>query len=70
MFDSYAAAKALRNAGFDEPQAEAAVAVVRNAVSEGLATGEDAARLKSKIEDAPQSYPERERSATRREPAQ
>ena len=70
MFDTYAAAKALRNAGFDEPQTEAAVAVVRNAVSEGVATGEDAARLKSKIEDAPESYPERERSATRREPAQ
>ena len=70
MFDTYAAAKALRNAGFDEPQAEAAVAMVRNAVSEGVATGEDAARLKSKVEDAPESYPERERSATRREPAQ
>ena len=43
--------------------------MVRGAVSEGVATGEDAARLKSKIEDAPESYPERERSATRREPA-
>ena len=70
MFDTYAAARALRNAGFDEPQAEAAVAVVRNAVSEGVATGGDAARLESKIEDAPESYPERERSAPRREPAQ
>ena len=50
MFDTYAAAKALRNAGFDEPQAEAAVAMVRDAVSEGVATGEDAARLESKIE--------------------
>ncbi len=50
MFDTYAAAKALRNAGFDEPQAEAAVAMVRDAVSEGVATGEDAARLESKID--------------------
>ena len=50
MFDTYAAAKALRNAGFDEPQAEAAVAMVRDAVSEGVATGEDAARLEGKVE--------------------
>ncbi len=50
MFDTYAAAKALRNAGFDEPQAEAAVSMVRDAVSEGVATGEDAARLESKID--------------------
>ena len=50
MFDTYAAAKALRNAGFDEPQAEAAVAMVRDAVSEGVATGEDAARLERKID--------------------
>ena len=49
-FDAYAAAKALRNAGFDEPQAEAAVAMVRDAVSEGVATGEDAARLESKVD--------------------
>ena len=37
-FDTHAAAKALREAGFDEAQAEAAVAMVRDAVTEGVAT--------------------------------
>lgn len=50
MFDTYTAAKALRDAGFDEPQAEAAVAMVRDAVSEGAATKEDAIRLEGKID--------------------
>lgn len=50
MFDTSAAAKALRDAGFDEPQAEAAVAMVRDAVSEGAATKEDATRLEGKID--------------------
>ena len=50
MFDTYAAARALRDAGFDEPQAEAAVNMVRDAISEGAATGEDAARLESKVD--------------------
>ena len=50
MFDAYAAAGALRNAGFDEPQAEATVAMLRDAVPESVATGEDAARLESKVE--------------------
>ena len=40
-FDTYAAAKALRDAGFDEAQAEAAVAMVRDAVTEGVATKAD-----------------------------
>ena len=40
-FDTYAAAKALREAGFDEAQAEAAVAMVRDAVTEGVATRAD-----------------------------
>ena len=40
-FDTYAAAKALRDAGFDERQAEAAVAMVRDAVTEGVATKAD-----------------------------
>ena len=40
-FDTYAAAKALREAGFDEAQAEAAVAMVRDAVTEGVATKAD-----------------------------
>ena len=34
-FDTYAAAKRLRDAGFDERQAEAAVTVVREAVGAG-----------------------------------
>ena len=40
-FDTHAAAKALREAGFDEAQAEAAVAMVRDAVTEGVATKAD-----------------------------
>ena len=50
MFDTCAAAKTLRDAGFDESQAEAAVAMVRDAISEGAATKEDVARLESKID--------------------
>ena len=40
-FDTYAAAKALREAGFNEGQAEAAVAMVRDAFTEGVATKAD-----------------------------
>ena len=40
-FDTCAAAKALREAGFDEAQAEAAGAMVRDAVTEGVATRAD-----------------------------
>ena len=40
-FDTYAAAKTLREAGFDERQAEAAVTMVRDAVTEGVATKAD-----------------------------
>ena len=40
-FDTYAAAKMLREAGFNEGQAEAAVAMVRDAVTEGVATKAD-----------------------------
>ena len=40
-FDTYAAAKRLRDAGFDEGQAEAAVAMVRDAFTEGVATKAD-----------------------------
>ena len=50
MFDTCAAARTLRDAGFDESQAEAAVAMVRDAISEGAATKEDVARLESKID--------------------
>lgn len=49
-FDSYAAAKRLREAGFDEGQAEAAVAVIRDAVTEGVVTKTDVARLETLIE--------------------
>ena len=48
-FDTYAAAKALRQAGFDEGQAEAAVAMVRDAVTEGVATRSDAARIEGQL---------------------
>ena len=40
-FDTYAAAKALRAAGFNQDQAEAAVAMVRDAFTEGVATKAD-----------------------------
>ena len=50
IFDSYAAAKRLRDAGFDEGQAEAAVVVIRDAVTEGVATKTDVARLETPIE--------------------
>ena len=40
-FDTYAAAKTLREAGFDERQAEAAVAMVHGAVTGGVATRAD-----------------------------
>ncbi len=48
-FDTYAAAKMLREAGFNEGQAEAAVAMVRDAVTEGVATRADIAALKADI---------------------
>ncbi len=50
-FDAYAAAKTLRDAGFDEAQAEAAVAMVRDAFAEGAATRTDIADVKAKITD-------------------
>ena len=48
-FDAYAAAKALRQAGFDEAQAEAAVAMARDAVTEGGATKADLAGLETRL---------------------
>ena len=42
-FDTYAAAKALREAGFDDRQAEAAVTMVRDAMTESVATKADLA---------------------------
>ena len=52
-FDTYAAAKRLRDAGFDERQAEAAVSMVRDAAGadrEQLATKAGLAELKGDIE--------------------
>ena len=52
-FDTYAAAKRLRDAGFDERQAEAAVSMVRDAAGadrEQLATKADVAELKGDVE--------------------
>ena len=49
-FDTYTAAKHLRDAGFDERQAEAAVSMVRDAVGavrEALATKADLAELRA-----------------------
>lgn len=42
-FDTYVAAKTLREAGFDERQAEAAVTMVRDAMTESVATKADLA---------------------------
>ena len=42
-FDTYAAAKTLREAGFDERQAEAAVTMVRDAMTGSVATKADLA---------------------------
>ena len=50
IFDTYTAAKHLRDAGFDERQAEAAVSMVRDAVGadrEQLATKADLAELRA-----------------------
>ena len=49
-FDTHAAVTALRKAGFEERQAEAAVALVRDAVTEGVATKADIDRLETKME--------------------
>ena len=51
-FDTYAAAKRLRDAGFDERQAEAAVSMVRDAAGadrEQLATKADLGALKADL---------------------
>ena len=48
-FDTYAAAKTLRKAGFDDRQAEAAVAVVHDAITGGVATRADLSELKADL---------------------
>ncbi len=53
-FDTHAAVTALREAGFDERQAEGVVATVRDAVAEGVATRADVAEVKvdlARLED-------------------
>ncbi len=47
-FDAYAAAKTLRDAGFDESRAEAAVFMVRDAVADGGAKA-DVTGLKADV---------------------
>ena len=52
-FDTYTAAKRLRDAGFDERQAEAAVSMVRDAAGvdrEQLATKADLDALESRVD--------------------
>ena len=52
-FDTYTAAKRLREAGFDERQAEAAVSMVRDAAGadhEQLATKADLDALESRVD--------------------
>ena len=52
-FDTYAAAKRLRDAGFDERQAEAAVSMVRDAAGadhKQLATKADIDALESRVD--------------------
>ena len=48
-FDTHAAVRSLRQAGFDETQAEAAVGMVRDAVNESVATKVDIAAVKAEI---------------------
>ena len=48
-FDTYAAAKTLREAGFDDRRAKAAAAVVHDAITGGVATRADLAELKADL---------------------
>ena len=50
VFDTHAAVTTLRGAGFDERQAEGVVSMVRQALSEGVATKADIKHLEGKIE--------------------
>ena len=50
VFDTHAAVTTLRGAGFDERQAEGLVSMVRQALSEGVATKAGIKDLRSKIE--------------------
>ena len=48
-FDTFKASKALSSAGFKEQEAEAIVSVIRESVSENVATKEDIARLEVRM---------------------
>ena len=49
MFDTHKAVKALKQAGFDDSQAEAVVATVGDAIGENVATKGDTLALKADI---------------------
>lgn len=49
--DTYKAIKMLKEAGFDEPQAEAVVTTVGNAFDDTVATKTDIAELRAEIQE-------------------
>ena len=51
VFDTHAAVTTLRGAGFDERQAEGVVSMVRQALSEGVATKADMKDIRGEIKD-------------------
>ena len=51
VFDTHAAVTTLRGAGFDERQAEGVVSMVRQALSEGVATKADIKDVRGEIKD-------------------
>lgn len=51
VFDTHAAVTTLRGAGFDERQAEGVVSMVRQALSEGVATKADMKDIRGDIKD-------------------
>ena len=50
-FDTLKAAKALREAGFEEAQAEAVVSTVSSAINENVASKDDLARVEASLEN-------------------
>ena len=50
MFDTHKAVKALKEAGFDDSQAEAVAATVGDAIGENVATKDDIVAVKADIE--------------------
>ena len=51
VFDTHAAVTTLRGAGFDERQAEGVVSMVRQALSEGVATKADIKDVRGEINE-------------------